>query len=515
MTIDRKIIIVATGTVALSTLTALWVQRMVIRDQGIELTRNTMRASVIAAENIRGSMSALRARNAFDETRQLQEAKQSSDFRSTSLYASVPVVAAWRSIEQVAQREGFEFRVPKRHARNPQNEPTAEEAVILDRLEKTGDAEFFEADRSSNLIVYARPIRLTEDCLKCHGNPSNSPTGDGKDMLGFPMEGWKVGEVHGAFVLKARLDAVDHVASAKAQAQARQTTIFWMIPTGLLIALGFFFYSRKSIIRPLWQVIEILDSSSAETSSAAAEISSASQSLAESATKQASSLDEISQALGDISEKTSDAAEGAKKVKVLATETNAAAVEATADMKRMQAAMDEIQAASQGVAVIVKSIDEIAFQTNILALNAAVEAARAGEAGAGFAVVADEVRNLAQRSANSAHETTNLVGNAIERTQRGVAICGQVMKKLSEIENRGKPLDGAMGSISIGAEDQRSSVERVTASVRAISSVTQGVAAHAEESASAAVELNAQSESLMAAIHGLGELVGTQHKLRP
>ena len=510
MTIDKKVILVATGTVALSTCMALYVQRMVIRSQGIELTRNTMRAAVIAAENIRTTMSSLQARRAFNEAELLTEAHRSSDFRQTLIYDSVPVVSAWKSIQKVAHKEGFEFRVPKRHARNSLNEPTIEEAAILDRLEKTGEEEYFEADRGSNLIVYARPIRLTADCLKCHGDPAASPTKDGRDALGFPMEGWKEGEIHGAFLLKAHLDQVDHVASAQALSDARRTTLLWMIPTGLLIAGAFFLYSRKAIIRPLWQVIETLEDSSSETSAASSQISAASQSLASSATEQAASLEHINGSLATITAKTRNAADGAKEAKTLTGRTSEAAVQATADMEKMKQAMDEIHMASREVAKIVKSIDEIAFQTNVLALNAAVEAARAGEAGAGFAVVADEVRSLAQRSANAAKETTTLVGNAIERTQRGVSICGLVTNRLSEIENRGKPLDEAVGSITAAADEQRSSVESVTASVAEMNSVTQGVAAHAEESASAAVELSAQAESLMEAIAHLSQLVGNR-----
>jgi methyl-accepting chemotaxis protein len=508
MTIGRKVIVVATGSVLLSTLTAMWVQRMVIGDQGIALTRNTMSAAVTAAEEVRNSMSSLRTRHAFDDAAMEREAKQGGDFRRTSLYDSVPIVAAWNSIHEVAQREGFEFRVPKRHARNPQNEPTVEEAAILDALENSGQEEYFAANKGANLIVYARPIRLTEDCLVCHGDPANSPTHDGKDALGFPMEGWRAGQIHGAFVLKAHLDQVDHVASAKAQSDARQTTVLWMIPTGSFIATVFFWYSKRDIIRPLGKIIATVGASSSETTSAANQIASASQSLAQSATEQAASLEEINSSLGTISEKTKNTTDGARRAKTLTEQTSEAALNAVADMNRMKEAMDEIEEASQGVARIIKAIDEIAFQTNVLALNAAVEAARAGEAGAGFAVVADEVRNLAQRSAGSAKETTTLVGNAIERTHRGAEICRQVVERLQEIESRGKPLDEAVGSINDAAEDQRASIERVASSVSEMSSITQGVAAHAEESASASVQLNAQSESLMQAIEELSQLVG-------
>ena len=509
MTIGKKIILVSGLSVGLSTIVALLVQTMTIHTQGIELTRNTMRAAVVAAESIRSSIAAFRVHHTFDDAGILQDAHKAADFRQSRLYDTIPVVAAWKSIEKVAVQEGFEFRVPKRHARNTRNEPTAAEAAILDFLEKSGKDEYFLSDRSANLIVYARPVRLTEDCLACHGDPASSPTHNGKDVLGFAMEGWKVGEVHGAFVLTAHLDQVDHVASAKAQAVAIQTTLLWMIPTALLIAFGFFWYSRKSIVTPLQEVIRSTRISSSETAEASRQIAAASQGLAQSATEQAASLDEITGSLTSVTERTRVAAEGAQQAKSLADETSAAALRSAEDMKRMDQAMDEIQTATRGVSKIIKSIDEVAFQTNILALNAAVEAARAGEAGSGFAVVADEVRNLAQRSAQAAKETTSLVTDAMDRATRGTQICGEVSVRLKEIADRGIPLNEAVAAIAKAAGEQQSNIERVTRSVAELNQATQGVAANAEESAAAASQLNAQSEHLQDAIDALSALAGS------
>ena len=508
MTVGKKIILVSSASVALSTAVALLVQSMAIRTQGIDLTRNTMRAAVIEAENVRASMASLRARSAFDEAAILQEAKAAPDFRQTLLYDTVPVVAAWKSIEKVARQEGFEFRVPKRHARNSQNEPNPSEAAILDVLEKSGQDEYFMADRAANLIVYARPIRLTADFLSCHGDPGNSATHDGKDAIGFTMEGWHAGEVHGAFVLTAHLDQVDRVASARAESAAMRTTLLWMLPTGLIIGLGFFWYGRKSIVQPLLDVVRATQRASVETSGASRQIAAASQSLAQSATEQAASVDEIRNSLGNVTEETRHTADGAQQAKALADETSSAAVRGAEDMKRMDEAMGEIRAATQNVSRIVKTIDEVAFQTNILALNAAVEAARAGAAGSGFAVVADEVRSLAQRSAQAARETGTLVGDALERTIRGSEICSEVVTRLKEIENRGTPLNQAVGAIASAAVEQRSTIERVTLSLGELNQATQGVAANAEQSAAAAEELSAQSQYLMDSIQALSGLVG-------
>ena len=510
MTIGKKILLVSSASVAFSTAVALLVQNMTIRSQGIELTRNTMRAAVISAESMRAAIASLRAGKAFDEVAILRQAKGAADFRQTELYDTVPVVAAWKSIEKVAQKEGFEFRVPKGHPRNPKDEPTSAEAAILDYLEKSGQEEYFYANRAANVIVYARPVRLTRDCLACHGDPASSPTHDGKDVLGFPMEGWREGEIHGAFVLTAHLDQVDHVASARAQQAAMHETLLWMVPTGLLIGAAFFWYSRRSIVRPLLQVIHTTRIASIETTEASKQIAAASQSLAQSATEQAASLDEINDSLSDVSEKTRNAAEGAQQAKTLADATSTAAVQGAQDMTRMEQAMEEIRTATRSVSKIVKTIDEVAFQTNLLALNAAVEAARAGEAGAGFAVVANEVRNLAQRSAEAAKETTALVSDALERTVRGAEICTQAVVRFKEIEDRGTPLNEAVSVIAHASGEQRANVERVTTSVSELNQTTQGVAASAEQSAATAAELNSHSQHLSDAIDALTALVGAE-----
>jgi methyl-accepting chemotaxis protein len=509
MTVGKKIFLVSVASVGLSTGVALLVQRMTIHSQGIEMTRNTMRATLIAAESMKASVSSLGIRHAFDQTLLLQEAKGASDYRQTLLYDTVPVVASWKAVQEVAQKEGFEFRIPKEHPRNPKNEPTAAEQKILDELKATGEPEYFKADGASNTIVYARPVILTADCLSCHGDPATSATHDGKDVVGFTMENWHAGEIHGAYILTAHLDQADHVASARAQSDAMRTTLMWMLPTGLMIGLGFYWYGRKSIVVPLQRMIRAVHDSSLETTDASRQIASTAETLAASATEQAASLAEITRSLADVTEEIKSTAEGSQKAKELAGETVAAAIRGTEHMALMGRAMGDIRTATQEVSKIVKTINQVAFQTNILALNAAVEAARAGESGAGFAVVAEEVRSLATRSAGAADETSALVGEAMERTVSGTKICDDVAVRLKQIEDCGEPLNVAMQRIASATDGQRVSVERLTSSVGEMNQVTQGVASSAEESAAAAVELNAQSESLRDAINDLTVMVGT------
>jgi len=188
MTLGVKIIVAALAAIAASVGVGLVVQRHVIRNQGIELTHDTMRGVLIEAENVRQSVSELNQKNAFDRPALIQEYKKSGDLRGSTIYQTIPVVAAWKAIEQAAQKEGYEFRIPKHQARNDKNDPTADEEAVLSQLEKGQTNEYFRVDTARNEILYARPIVLTEDCLACHGDPKNSPSGDGKDIVGFQME---------------------------------------------------------------------------------------------------------------------------------------------------------------------------------------------------------------------------------------------------------------------------------------------------------------------------------------
>lgn len=201
-------------------------------------------------------------------------------------------------------------------------------------------------------------------------------------------------------------------------------------------------------------------------------------------------------------------AQGAEKTRELAKQARAAAELGTSHMEAMNGAMAAIQASSLDIARILKTIDEIAFQTNILALNAAVEAARAGEAGMGFSVVADEVRNLAHRSAQSAKETAEKIEGAMNRTAQGVEISAKVAQGLQEILARVRQVDELVAEAADGAKEQSLGIQQINTAVCQMDKVTQSNAAGAEESASAAQQLEAQAKSLKEALRELVALVG-------
>jgi methyl-accepting chemotaxis protein len=200
--------------------------------------------------------------------------------------------------------------------------------------------------------------------------------------------------------------------------------------------------------------------------------------------------------------------DSAGQAKSLAADTRQAAESGAGSMGEMRQAMDAIKESSTNIAKIVKTIDEIAFQTNILALNAAVEAARAGEAGAGFAVVAEEVRSLAQRSANSAKETAARIEDSVNRSEAGVRISLKVAESFDAILGKARQVDELIAEIATASGEQTEGITQVTTAVAQMDKVTQSNAAGAEEAASASEEMSAQAELMRESVRHLQALVG-------
>ena len=502
MKIGTKIIAASLGAVALATAIAFVIQKSVIERQGVNLTLETMRATIAGAESVRESISHLAEQGAFDRPKLIAEYRATGDLRGSTLYRTIPVVAAWNSIERVAKQQGYEFRVPKHHARNPKNDPRPDEEPILAALEQGDLPEYIKVDRATNSVIYARPIKLTADCLHCHGDPANSPTHDGKDIVGLPMENWKTGEVHGAFVLKTDFTGIDATTR-----QGLLRSAAWLLPFALGLGVVLYFFIQRAIVRPVRALALGLDSASQETTDAANQVSNSSQTLAQGSSRQAASLEETSASLEELSAMTKRNAENSQQAKDAATAARTVADVGTQRMRAMQDAMQTIKSASEDITKILKTIDEIAFQTNILALNAAVEAARAGEHGMGFAVVAEEVRALAQRSALAAKETASKIENSVAQSQRGVGISSEVAKSFTEIEQRIQDLDRLVAEIATASQEQSQGLTQVTSAISEIDKVTQTVASEAEQSAASAEELSSQASVLQHTVSQLHRLV--------
>jgi methyl-accepting chemotaxis protein len=264
----------------------------------------------------------------------------------------------------------------------------------------------------------------------------------------------------------------------------------------------------RSIPRPFAAIIRRLHEAAGANVASAAAVSSHAASFADGSSEQAASLQETSASLEEISSMARNNTDSARRAKDLAAQARAAADAGTTDVAAMMEAMAAIQAASDGIAKILQNIDQIAFQTNILALNAAVEAARAGEAGMGFAVVAEEVRALAQRSATAAKETAERIGDSVSRSQRGAEICRKVAGNLGEIVGRAREVDDLVAEIARASAEQSDGIVQVNRAVAQMDQIVQSSAARAEEGASVAQELTAQSATLQSTVEELARVVG-------
>jgi methyl-accepting chemotaxis protein len=233
-----------------------------------------------------------------------------------------------------------------------------------------------------------------------------------------------------------------------------------------------------------------------QVNSGASQVAGGSQALSQGATEQASSIQELSAVITEIAERIKKNAENANKASAIANETAGGVVKSNEQMKQMLVAMEDINKASAKISKIIKTIDDIAFQTNILALNAAVEAARAGAAGKGFAVVADEVRNLAGKSAEAANQTTELIESSLLAVKNGTKIANNTADSLNEVVAKTQTVMQLMDEISNESNEQASAVNQVTAGVDQIAAVVQTNSATAEQSAAASEELSSQSAML-------------------
>jgi len=197
-----------------------------------------------------------------------------------------------------------------------------------------------------------------------------------------------------------------------------------------------------------------------------------------------------------MSSKTRQNAENAEEAKTIALRTDEGVRTGSGAMELMGKSVQRIKESSDRTAKIVKTIDEIAMQTNLLALNAAVEAARAGEAGRGFAVVAEEVRNLAQRSAQAARSTSEMIGESVQSAEDGVKISSEVAQAFVSIAENVRKVNALVGEIAEASRDQAGGIKQVNEAVGRLDKVVQQNAANAEQSASSSEELSSQAQQL-------------------
>jgi methyl-accepting chemotaxis protein len=501
------------AAVAITAISGLLVERSVVRRQSMDLVRNAMQGIVLSAESTRSSVGAMNANGDFDRAALLAEARKSTDFHTTRLYGTIPIVAAWRSVQNVADQQGYEFRIPSNEPRNPKNAPAADEKKILDTLLATRQ-DYFGVDQARNQMVYARSVTLTKDCLPCHGDPATSLTKDGKDPVGFPMEGWHEGEVHGAFLLRAGLDQVDHQVRA-----GMERTALWLIPIACLIGFGAFLAARRvkaplaEAVRALQRVsqgdlsevslmhnndeigdmtmavqhmsaslrgtihdlssgVGVLSASSEALLASAGEMASgarhasdkshsvaaAAEQMSSNAASVAASMEQTTTNLANVASATEQMTATIGEIAGNSEKARRIAEDATRHAARITEQMNQLGEAAREIGKVTETITEISSQTNLLALNATIEAARAGSAGKGFAVVANEIKALAHQAAGATEDIKSRIAGVQSATAGGIA----------EIEQVSRVIDGVSGivaSIAAAIEEQAAATKGIAGNI--------------------------------------------------
>lgn len=352
-----------------------------------------------------------------------------------------------------------------------------------------------------------RPIAEIEHAVKemANGRMDSEVTYTSKDELGVLAENLR-------FVLTTLSTYIQHICSRlNSLASGDLTVEMDMEYLGEFASIQ---ESGNKIIDALNDTLGQLHQASEQVASGSEQVSSGAQALSQGATEQASSVQELAATINELSEQVNQTAQNSRDINALISETGQEVENSNHKMETMMSAMTKINESSSQIEKIIKTIEDIAFQTNILALNAAVEAARAGEAGKGFAVVADEVRSLASKSAEAAKNTTVLIGNSLSAVAEGNQIAEDTQSSLVSVVTSTQKISENMAKITNASDMQAEGISQVTTGVDQISSVVQTNSATAEQSAAASEELFGQS-TLLKSLVGRFRLKGMPEASAP
>jgi len=508
-------------------------------------------AFTAVAEAATAHASGLADRGAFDMTKlraELDEAREAGvSYADTTIFDTIPVIVGLSAAKDAAAGEGIDFRVPALEPRNPENDPLADATAGAFRLAMLQElraqvqagsmAPLSRVDSAHNRLHVMRPITLGTSCMTCHGDPGHpigDPDGDGLDPLGFVMEGWSEGDMHGAYEVVMPLEPMD---------QNVASFVGWGAGLSLAVVgvggLGFRWVLRQQMTKPLTSTIaqlreisegdgdlskrlpderrdeigelarafnrtmgtihdmvenvvgvsrevvrqtaelaergEVTAARLAEGDQAAGQIAAASQELAATANEVA---DRSTQARDHARVSGDQARDGGEAMRQLVAEVESIA----GSVGQATETIERLADRSNDIGMVIEVINEIAEQTNLLALNAAIEAARAGEHGRGFAVVSDEVRKLADRTTNATDEITKLIG-AIQSE------AGQARERIQT----------GMESVTAGrqqADEAGRGLSNIVAGVASVGDSIDSIAAASEQQATASEEVSSTIATL-------------------
>jgi methyl-accepting chemotaxis protein len=461
----------------------------------------------------------------------------------------VPVVVAWKVAQSYAQAAGMEFKTPSPHPRNPKNAPDDFERRALTKFEADPNLkEYTEriTEDGRDWMRYAQPVRITEDCLFCHGDPVGA-----KDPFGYPKEGMKVGDLRAAFAIKAPMDEM--VANASSNSRMLLLT---SVVTLLVACVALVLVVRRTVVKPLSgvrdvlhqvaegdlthrleidsqdevgqmaralnttvdkisQVVKAIKEDSNNVANASEEFFAVSQQISansEETSAQANvvstATDQVNRGLQTIASATEEMSASIKEIAKSATEAAKIADGAMKTAFETNTVVEKLGVSSTEIGQVVKLITSIAQKTDLLALNATVEAARAGEVGAGFAVVANEVKELAKQTAAA----TGDIGQKIEKIQGDTKSAVAAIASITTIIEQ---VNDISGTIATAVEQQSATTSEmsrnITEAARGAGEVAQniaGVTNAAQNTSHGATDSQKAASSLAKMSTHLREVVG-------
>jgi methyl-accepting chemotaxis protein len=495
------------------------------RSNTIGMEVQAARNLLLVAEAVRGDTSDKWKENIFSPAMLREIAGTSTEEeRRHRVLAAVPVAKAWTVVGKQGEQGGFELRTPRQNPRNPKNVPDAEEREALDYFVAHPEAkEFVRVNEERNVIRYFRPVRLLEECLICHGDPATSETlwgnSDGRDLLGYPMEGKKAGDLHGAFEIVKSLDPMD----AMLRRQILKTAGLLLVALMGICALTFVVIKQQVVVpftvlglrlqdmaqgdgdltkrlkvagktevawlsssfnkflgkvqKTVTEIIktgtkiagqsESLSAITAELSNGVHEQQNGTGQVKQAMAAMIASVDNIASNAYTTARAAQEADQEAKAGYTMVQEVKQAIDQLASEVERGARVINELNEYSTNIGSVIDVIRSIAEQTNLLALNAAIEAARAGEQGRGFAVVADEVRVLASRTQKSTQE----IQETIQRLQETAKRASQVM---AESQNR-----AVLSVEKVNAAGEK--LDHITSMVNTITTENANIAAAVEQ----------------------------------